>query len=144
MTARTEGGALSPSPRSLVEQVYRALAAGDRVALEALLHPEFSGYFSPGLPAPIGGPHAGAQACIEDGWWAIGAAFKIRAEPERWLTCEPGQLLVLGTYRGAARRTGRELRAPFAHLWTTEHDRLRELRQYTDTALWRDALEAAS
>jgi ketosteroid isomerase-like protein len=128
----------------LVEQVYRALAAGDRAALEALLHPEFSGHFSPGLPPPIGGTHAGAQACIDDGWWAIGAAFAIRAEPERWLTCGSGELLVLGIYRGTARRSGRALRAPFAHLWTTEYDRLRELRQYTDTALWRDALEGAA
>jgi len=48
---------------------------------------------------------------------------------------------VLGDYRGRARRTGRELDAPFAHLWTSDGDRLCSLRQYTDTALWCAALQ---
>jgi ketosteroid isomerase-like protein len=131
-------------PRELVERVYRALAAGDRAELEAVLHPEFDGYFSPGMPAPIGGHHAGAGASIDKGWWAIGAAFAVRAQPERWLACGPTELLVLGTYEGRARRGGGELRAPFAHLWTGDGDRLRTLHQYTDTAAWQAALEEAA
>ena len=128
-------------PRELVERVYRALAGGHRAELASVLHPEFDGYFSPGLPPPIGGHHPGASACIEHGWWAIGALFAVRALPERWLACGPNELLVLGDYRGTARRTGRELHAPFAHLWAGDGDRLLSLRQYTDTALWRAALE---
>lgn len=129
--------------RPLVERTYRALAAGDRDGLAELLHPDFDGYFSPGLPAPIGGHHAGARACIEDGWWAIGAAFALRAHPERWLPAEDGPLVVLGTYRGSARRSGGALEAPFAHVWQAEEGVLRSLRQYTDTALWARALDPA-
>jgi ketosteroid isomerase-like protein len=127
--------------RDLVGRVYPALAAGDRPTLLELLHPEFDGHFSPGLPAPIGGHHAGAAASIEQGWWAIGARWALRAEPERWLSIGPAELCVTGTYRGAARRTGRAVSAPFAHLWTAEAGRLRSLHQYTDTALLRDSLE---
>ena len=127
--------------RPLVERVYRALAGGHRAELAAVLHPEFEGHFSPGLPAPIGGRHSGAAACIDSGWWAIGATFAVRAQPERWLDCGSGELLVVGTYEGSARRTGRPLQAPFAHLWAGDGDRLRSLHQYTDTALWLAALQ---
>ncbi len=130
--------------RALVERVYPALAAGDRGSLLDVLHPDFDGHYSPGLPAPIGGHHSGAFDCIKNGWWAIGALFAVRAEPHRWLDCGPDELLVVGDYTGSARSTGRPFAAPFAHLWTAEGDRLRALRQYTDSALWRDALEDRS
>ena len=130
--------------RDLVQGVYRALDGGDRAALLALLHPDFEGNYSPGLPAPIGGHHAGAQDSIDRGWWAIGATWRMRAQPQRWLPCGPGELLVTGDYRGTARRTGRPVLAPFAHLWTAEGDRLRTLHQYTDTALWLEALQEAT
>jgi ketosteroid isomerase-like protein len=129
-------------PRTLVERVYPALAGGDRDTLLEVLHPDFEGNFSPGLPAPIGGPHAGALACINEGWWAIGAVWAIRAQPERWLEIGADQLLVLGTYTGKARRTGRAVVAPFAHVWAADGDRLRSLHQYTDTLLWCAALDA--
>jgi ketosteroid isomerase-like protein len=128
-------------PRTLVERVYPALAAGDRDTLLEVLHPDFEGNFSPGLPAPIGGSHAGALASIDQGWWAIGAIWAVRAEPERWLEVEGDQLLVLGTYTGKARRGGRPVVAPFAHLWAADGGRLRSLHQFTDTRLWCDALE---
>jgi ketosteroid isomerase-like protein len=121
--------------------VYDALATGDRDALVRLLTPDFDGYFSPGLPAPIGGHHRGAAECIDQGWWAIGARWRVRAHPESWLPCGERELLVTGTYRGAARGGGRSFEAPFAHLWTLRGQRLCALRQYTDTALWCQTLE---
>ncbi|GAA5159962.1 nuclear transport factor 2 family protein [Pseudonocardia eucalypti] len=131
----------SNAVRGLAERVYPALAAGDRDTLTTLLSPDFQGHFSPGLPAPIGGTHVGPQECIERGWWAIGARWAVRAEPERWVPCGDAELLVLGTYRGRGRATGKAFEAPFAHLWTARGDRLGELRQFTDTALWVAALE---
>lgn len=130
----------SDSVRELVERMYRALAAGDRAGVEALLDPAFEAYFSPGLPEPIGGRHIGPGDCIDNGWWAIGARWAVRAEPVRWLDCGDTELVVLGDYTGRARR-GRELNAPFAHAWTAGAGQLRSLRQYTDTALWRQSLE---
>jgi ketosteroid isomerase-like protein len=131
----------TPTVQSLVEQVYSALGTGDRDTLLRVLRPDFDGYYSPGLPAPIGGGHIGAQECITQGWWAIGAVWSMSAEPERWLPIGTDELLVTGTYRGRARGTGRPVEAPFAHLWASSGDQLSSLRQYTDTALWLAALE---
>lgn len=123
----------------LVRAVYAALAAGDREALLRLLHPDFEGTLTESLP--FGGVHRGAEAMIENGWWAIGRAFAVRAEPLEWIPCADGRLLVLGRYAGRARATGAPLDAAFAHLWSGSDGRLSALRQLTDSAQWLTALE---
>jgi len=125
----------------LVRRAYPALAAGDAPALLALLDPAFEGHLAEGMPLGIGGRHAGAETMRRDGWWAIGRAFAVRAEPQQWIACDDGRLLVLGRYRGRARSTGRPLDAAFAHLWTERDGRLTGVWQLTDTALWASALD---
>ncbi len=39
-------------------------------------------------------------------WWRIGEHFKARAVAEDFQTLEDGRLVVTGTYRGSARRSG--------------------------------------
>jgi ketosteroid isomerase-like protein len=48
----------------------------------------------------------------------------------------------VGHYRGVARHGGGQLDAAFAHLWRADGERLVELTQITDTALWLAALQA--
>lgn len=122
----------------LVRAVYPALAAGDRDALARLLDPDFEATFTEGLPFGIGGTHRGAQAAQRDGWWAIGRAFDLHAEPREWIDCTDGRLLVLGRYFGRARASGAPIDAEFAHLWTAGGGRLTRLWQLTDSARWRD------
>ena len=108
--------------------------------MNELLDPDFEARFADGLPLGLGGRRVGAAAAIRDGWWAIGRAFRVRAEPEEWVETTDGRLLVLGTYRGRARSTGVAVEAAFAHLWTARDGRLVALRQLTDTVGWHDAL----
>ncbi len=124
------------SAGDVVDRVYVALRHGDRDTLTAALAPDVHVWFTAGLPAPIGGDHRGIDDCIDNGWWAIGARYAVRAEPEHHVTCEDGTLLVLGTYRGTERRTGRPIEAGFAHHWDVRDDRVVSLRQYTDSASW--------
>jgi ketosteroid isomerase-like protein len=122
--------------RELVSAVYPALAAGDRDALGELLDPAFEAAFTEGLPFGIGGTRRGAQAAQRDGWWAIGRAFDLRAEPAEWIDCTDGRLLVIGRYTGRARASGAAVDAEFAHLWTAHGGRLTRLWQLTDSARW--------
>jgi ketosteroid isomerase-like protein len=119
----------------LVDGLYAALAAGDRDAVLAILHPQFVATFTEGLPDGIGGTHHGHDA-IDRGWWAIGRAYAVRAEPDEYIDCSDGRLLVIGRYRGYHRRTGRLLDAAFAHLWSETGGKLNRLRQLTDSARW--------
>jgi len=125
----------------LVERLYAALLAGDGAAIEGLLAPDFDGLLAPGLPLGLGGSKRGPAAMRDDGWWAIGRAFAVRAQLRESIECADGRLLVLGRYAGRARSSGRKFEAEFAHLWSARDGRLCALRQYTDTALWVAALE---
>jgi 2-(1,2-epoxy-1,2-dihydrophenyl)acetyl-CoA isomerase len=124
----------------LVRQIYPALAAGDADALRVLLHPDFQAHFADGLPFGIGGDRDGVDAAITDGWWEIGRAYRMSAEPEEWIGTEDGRLVVRGFYRGTARATGNEVVAEFVHLWAGADGRLTSLRQLTDTVQWTQAL----
>jgi ketosteroid isomerase-like protein len=123
----------------LVRSLYRALEHGDGAAIEELLAGEFEGGFADGMPLGLGGRRSGAVAMRDQGWWAIGRAFAARAEPEEWIPCEDGRLLVLGRYSGHGRRGGGVLDAAFAHLWSASDGRLTALQHFTDTARWQEA-----
>jgi 2-(1,2-epoxy-1,2-dihydrophenyl)acetyl-CoA isomerase len=124
----------------LVRRLYAALETGDAAAIDELLAPDFDGHLAEGMPLGLGGPKRGAPAMRDEGWWAIGRAFAARAVPSEWIPCADGRLLVIGRYRGRSRRTGRDLDAAFAHLWSAAGGRLMTLRHFTDTARWAEAL----
>jgi 2-(1,2-epoxy-1,2-dihydrophenyl)acetyl-CoA isomerase len=133
-----------PSITELVAALYPALATGDREALSRLVAPAFEGTLTAGLPLGIGGVHRGREAMIEDGWWAFGLAFRVRAEPSVWMPCPDGRLLVLGRYVGCARASGTPIDADFVHFWSSDAGRLTAVWQLTDSALFVQALERIS
>ena len=129
-----------PSVTDLVEALYAALVAGDREAIGRLLTDDFVGVVTEGLPSGIGGTHRGREAMIEEVWWPIGRAFRVRPEPAEWIPCADGRLLVLGRYVGKGRESGVPIDAAFAHLWTAHDNRLSALWQLTDSELFTAAL----
>lgn len=130
-----------PPIDELVEQTYAALATGDRDRLLALLAEDFDAEFAAGMPVvPNGGTITSAEQMIDNAWWPLGREFRVRVVPSAWLPCAGGRLLVLGTYTGRARSTGREFEARLVHLWTARDGRLSHLWHLTDTAAWNQAL----
>jgi 2-(1,2-epoxy-1,2-dihydrophenyl)acetyl-CoA isomerase len=126
---------------STAQQLYRALAAGDRKALSTLLHPDFVGHATDGLPLHMGGRHDGPEAMQRDLWWTIGRHYKVEAQPEDFRVLDDGRLFVAGHYRGEGRASGRRLDAAFIHLIGFAADgRIASLRQLTDSAAWVHAL----
>ena len=123
------------------QQLYRALAAGDRAALSELLHPESVGHATDGLPLGMGGRHDGPEAMQRDLWWMIGRHYKAEAEPEEFRLLDDDRLFVAGHYRGEGRASGRRLDAAFIHLIAFADDgRIGSLHQLTDSAAWVQAL----
>ena len=126
---------------STVQRLYRAIAAGDRAALSTLLHPDFIGHATDGLPLDMGGRHDGPEAMQRDLWWTIGRHYKVEAQPEEFRLLDDGRLFVAGHYRGEARKSGRRLDAAFIHLIAFGDDgRIVSLHQLTDSAAWVQAL----
>jgi 2-(1,2-epoxy-1,2-dihydrophenyl)acetyl-CoA isomerase len=126
---------------STAQQLYRALAAGDREALSTLLHPDFVGQVTDGLPLDMGGRHDGPEAMRRDVWWTIGRHYKVEVQPGEFRFLDDGRLFVAGHYRGEGRTSGRRLDAAFIHLIAFAADgRISSLQQLTDSAAWVQAL----
>ncbi|KRA39340.1 enoyl-CoA hydratase [Nocardioides sp. Root614] len=128
--------------RTLVEGLYDALATGDRARIEAALTSDFVGHLTPGLPFGVGGEHRGAEAMIRDGWFTIGAHWRVRAEPARFTATTDGRLQVQGTYRGTGRGSGTPFTTWFAHVWEFRDGLISGLTQITDATAFVGALES--
>ncbi|MEH3034779.1 MAG: enoyl-CoA hydratase-related protein [Aeromicrobium erythreum] len=129
-------GSTTVDRSALARRLYAALAAGDAAALGDVLHPDFTGSATAGLPRGLGGDYDSADAMRTDFWWRIGRTWAAAAEPDEMLLLEDGRLLVRGTYRGHERSTGAPLEAVFSHVLTIRDDRVLRLEQLTDSGAW--------
>ena len=66
----------------------------------------------------------------------VARRFAARPVPERFLTCDGGERVVIGHYVGQPPGPGGPLSAVFAHILTFRDDRIAELIQITDTQRW--------
>jgi 2-(1,2-epoxy-1,2-dihydrophenyl)acetyl-CoA isomerase len=126
---------------SVVQQLYRGLAAGDREALASLLSPDFIGHATEGLPLDMGGEHVGPENMARKLWWRIGRHYRAEVAAEQFLVLDDGRLFVSGRYRGEGRASGNKLDAAFIHVIGFSGDgRIMSLEQLTDSAAWVEAL----
>ena len=51
------------------------------------------------------------------------------------------RVVVVGTYSGTAKATGRSFVVPYCHIWTFANGRMARVRHFANTALMNDALE---
>ncbi|HZI20459.1 MAG TPA: nuclear transport factor 2 family protein [Pyrinomonadaceae bacterium] len=86
-----------------------------------------------------GNPYVGPQAVLEGVFMRLAADWDgFAVVPEEWLDAG-NHVVVLGTYRGEHRVTGREVRAQFAHVWGLKGGRVVRFQQYTDTRQFAEA-----
>jgi len=123
-----------------VQEMYRSFRSGNYDAFRALCTPDLEWIQMPGFPG--GATWRGPQAVIEgvfqgnDGRWE-GFGFDI----SEWL--EAGaSVVVVGTYHGTHRLSGKSFTAATVHLCDVREGRVWRFRQFTDTkAIW-DAVGA--
>lgn len=124
----------------LAGELYHALADGDRHSLDGLLHPQFEGLVTEGLPRELGGTYHGPTAMRREFWGRVAKDFVVRAEPAEFAMLDDGRLMVTGRYVGAA-RSGAELDAEFMHMLSFADGKISALVQLTDSERWSRALE---
>jgi ketosteroid isomerase-like protein len=82
-------------------------------------------------------PYLGRQAVFDGIFTRLGAEWKdFSVAPEEWLDAG-NSIVVLGTYTGTHKSSGREVRAQFAHVWAVKGKRVLRFQQYTDTKQFR-------
>jgi ketosteroid isomerase-like protein len=120
-------------------RAYEAFSRGDMDGVVADMHSEIEWHQAEGLPH--GGLYHGLEEVrraifdpLDEQWWD-----EFAADPYEFL--DAGEhVVVLGRYRGRAKRTGKLLDVPFVHVWTYTGDRATRFRQFLDTAGWVEAL----
>lgn len=127
----------------LAQYLYGAFERADTERLLELLHPEFIGHVSEGMPDDVGGTHGGPQNMLTEVWAPLARRFGVRPVPEQLYACTDGTVIVIGSYLGEPPRADRPLNAAFAHVLAFRDDRIVELRQITDTHRWAEAAAAA-
>jgi uncharacterized protein len=123
----------------LVKRSYEAFARDDLDGVLADMHPEIEWHQAQGLPH--GGYYRGLDEVrrnifepLDAEWWE-----EFSADPDEFLDAG-SQVVVLGRYRGVAKRTGKTLDVPFVHVWTVDGDKAVRFRQFLDTRGWVEAL----
>ena len=85
-------------------------------------------------------PYVGPQAVLEGVFMRLGTEWEgFVVTPEEWLDAGH-HVVVLGTYTGRRKETGREVRAQFAHVWGVRGGRVVRFQQYTDTKQFAEAV----
>jgi uncharacterized protein len=78
-------------------------------------------------------PYVGPQAVRDGVFMRLGSEWHaFMVTPEEWLDAE-NHVVVLGTYTGTHKATGKAVRAQFAHVWAVKGPRVLRFQQYTDT-----------
>ena len=122
----------------IVQEMYRAFRAGDDGAFYAICSPDLEWIQMEGFPG--GATWHGPQAVIEgvfkgnDGRWE-GFGFEIA----QYLDAGDS-VVVVGTYHGTHRASGKSFSAPTVHICDVADGRVFRFRQFTDTKVICDAL----
>jgi uncharacterized protein len=135
---------MSESETSTIVEVatrlYEAFAAGNGLTLAGLLHPEFTGRVSDGMPFGVGGIIEDPQQMLRNVWGTTFTQYQTTPQPDEYVVVGGNRVIVLGYYRGRSRVAGREYEAAFAHDITIRDGKIASLVQITDTKPWHDAL----
>lgn len=123
-----------------VQELYRAFRARDGEALRRVAAPDLMWEQQAGFPG--GATWRGAEAVLQ----GVFAGNDARWENFKFAIAEyldaGEQIIVLGTYSGTHRETGRAFRADGAHIYTVQNGLITRFRQYTDTKIIWDATQS--
>lgn len=122
----------------LVRGFYNALGSGDVPRAFSLLAPDVSWTEATGFP--YGGTYTGPDEVLQKVFMRLGSEWDGFAGVPAEFIAQGDTVVVLGQYSGTYKATGRKFTAPFAHVWTAKNGKLVNFRQFTDTALARDAV----
>ena len=119
---------------NIVRGLYEAFGTGDIPAVVAVLDPQIEWREADNFIYADGNPYIGPNAVLE------GVFGRIDAEWDNF-TVSPDEILDAGVtiigrgyYSGAHKKSGKKVRAQFAHFFTFRDGKIAKFQQYTDTA----------
>jgi len=122
----------------LAREGYRAFARGDVPAVLATMDPKVKWTEAEGFP--YAGTHIGPDAVMENVFARLGSEWDgWAAVPDEFIDAGD-TVVVLGTYSGTYKATGKAFQARFCHVWRLRDGKLIRFEQIADTAKVAQAL----
>lgn len=116
-----------------IRGIYEAFGKGDVPAVLGQMDQEIEWREAENFIYADRSPYVGPQAVLEGVFMRLGSEWDdFTVTPEEWLDAG-NHVVVLGTYTGRHKETGREVRAQFAHVWGVKAGAVVRFQQYTDT-----------
>lgn len=122
-----------------VQSFYAAIARGDVDDVIALLAPDIEWTEAEGFPY-YSGTWRSPQAVLDNLFARIGRDWDAFSAITHSYVTENDQVVAFGDYGGINRTSERPLRAPYAHRFRVQDNRIASFIQYTDTVLVARAL----
>ena len=121
----------------LIRRLYAAFRAADYDTFATLCAAEIEWIQNEGFP--YGGRHVGPQAVIDGVFLTLPRYWDGFAYDVNEMLDAGNRVVVLGAYVGTHRETGKSFRAETTHVFDIADGLVTRFRQYTDTAIVRDA-----
>src|SRR5215469_997912 len=125
-------------PLEIVQEFYRAMAAGQIERVVELLSPDLQWEEAERFPY-YGGVWNNPQPVVDNLFIPLARDWEGFSVTPHDFICTDENVVSFGLYTGKFRATGRSISAPFAHRWLVRGERIVQFKQYTDTAKVLDA-----
>ena len=123
----------------LIRGLYGAFGKGDMPTVLAIMDPGIEWREAENIVYPDRNPYVGPQAIVDGVFMRLATEWdRFTVTPAEWLDADD-HVVVLGTYTGTYKATGKGVRAQFAHVWRLKGAKVVRFQQYTDTKQWADA-----
>ena len=131
---------MSQENMEVIRGMYESISKGDVSAVLGQMHQQIEWREAENFIYADRSPYVGPQAVLEGVFMRLASEWSdFTVTPEEWLDAG-NHVVVLGTYIGRHKDSGREVRAQFAHIWGVAHGRVVRFQQYTDTKQFADAI----
>lgn len=125
---------------SVIRGMYESFSRGDVSAVLKRMHQQIEWKEAENFIYADRNPYVGPQAVLEGVFMRLASEWAdFMVMPEEWLDAG-NHVVVLGTYSGRHKESGKEVRAQFAHIWGVAHGRVVRFQQYTDTKQFAEAI----
>lgn len=141
MAKETHRDADAATKIGVVSSFYDYLGKGDVPAVLGLLDPQVKWTEAEGFPY-YSGTWTGPDAVLDNLLKRLAADWDDFAAVARDYLIEGSRIVSFGAYSGTYKKTGKSMRAEFAHVWTVDGGKITSFLMFTDTAKILEALEA--
>jgi ketosteroid isomerase-like protein len=123
-----------------VRGMYEAFGKGDIPTVIAALNPEVEWWEAENFIYADNNPSVGPQAVLEGVFMRIGNEWDGFSVSPKGVLDAGDTVIGRGYYSGIYKKSGKQVRAQFAHFFSFREGRIVKFQQYTDTAQFQQAV----